>query len=190
MNRKDRFIRLPTDLLEALLRARLNGTQWCLVFWVIRNTYGWNRLTTAFTWYQIAKDLSLDRGGVVRMGNALIHAKLLFIRDGTLGMQEDPTAWDVKLSRRPVDDLRQLWMADICADTRRRDPMTESIESGDKHHRQRGQASSLFRRTIDSSKDVSKIYKHPRQGAERARQRLQAGAAKPIRGKYDRLSQN
>ena len=73
----DRFVRLPTELLGALLHARLSGTQWRILLWVIRHTYGWNRSTTAFSWYQIAKELSLDRGGVFRAGKRLLEGAML-----------------------------------------------------------------------------------------------------------------
>src|ERR1700685_3720438 len=68
------FVRLSNDLLEALLRARLNGTQWRILRGVIRQTYGWNRRSTPFTWYKLAKQLCLDRAAVYRAGQALLTA--------------------------------------------------------------------------------------------------------------------
>jgi hypothetical protein len=34
-----RFVRVPTELLEALLRAGLAGGQLRVILWVVRNTY-------------------------------------------------------------------------------------------------------------------------------------------------------
>lgn len=145
MAQLDRFVRIPTELLEALLHARLNGTQCRILLWVIRHTYGWHRRTVVFSWYQIAKALSLDRGGVVRAGNALLQAGILQARDGWLGIQTDRGQWDRGILP-PSDDVSQLWISGIEA-------MTKIIATDDARHRKRCQESSLFRRAKDSSKD-------------------------------------
>ena len=77
MTGPDRFIRLPTDVLEALLRKRLSGAQWRIIFWVIRHTYGWNRPSTPFTWYRIAKELGMSRPALYRAGQALLAKGIL-----------------------------------------------------------------------------------------------------------------
>ena len=87
----ERFVRLPTPLLEALLGVRLNGTQWRVLLWMIRKTLGWNRNTTSFSWYQIASDLAMDRGGVVRAGHKLLGTGILYSEDCRLGIQRDST---------------------------------------------------------------------------------------------------
>src|SRR5882672_6073138 len=89
----ERFVRLPTALLEALVRVRLSGSQWRIVLWVIRQTLGWNRSTTAFSWYRIARDLALDRGGLLRAGRMLLRSGILYSGGGQLGIQEDSTLW-------------------------------------------------------------------------------------------------
>jgi len=61
---EDGFLRISNTLLEALLKLDLTGTQWGVLMWTLRNTIGWNRDTTHFSWYRIAKDLSMDRGGI------------------------------------------------------------------------------------------------------------------------------
>jgi hypothetical protein len=53
-------------LLEALLQSRLSRTQYLIVLWSIRHTYGWNRRWVSFTWYRVAKDLHVDRALVFR----------------------------------------------------------------------------------------------------------------------------
>src|SRR5258708_35338756 len=95
MNSKetDRFVRLPTEVLEALLHVPLSGAQWRILFWVIRQTYGWNRNRTPFSWYRISKELSLDRGGVVRAGHKLLRKKFLSLEDNQLGVERDTTQW-------------------------------------------------------------------------------------------------
>jgi hypothetical protein len=192
----DRFVRVPTELLDALLHTPMNGTQWRILFWVIRRTLGWNRDLTLFSWYQIARDLGLDRGGVVRTGNRLTQAGVLSAVGNQIGVGHDPTLWE-RSRLAPQGSV----MTDVNADDCHRKPMTEIIGSDGNRHRKRGQESSLFRRAKDSSKDRLKTCKdmHSRKPQDRhhdpattdnVERRLLAGAAKPIPGKYDRISQN
>src|SRR5207249_3941976 len=90
----DRFIRVPTDFLEALLRARLSGAQLRIVLWVLRYTFGWNRQSTPFSWYRIAKELQMPRPAVYRAGKALAQSKVLVVQEGQLAIQTDYTAWN------------------------------------------------------------------------------------------------
>jgi phage replication O-like protein O len=171
MTESESFVRLPTKLLETLLLARLSGSEWGIVLWVIRQTYGWNRKTAPFSWYRIAKDLALDRGGVVRAGQRLVCSGILRIESGELRVLE-PQA-----------------MTNVSVDKRHRKAMTEIIASDDECHRNRSEPSSLFRRAKDSSKDRLKTYKD-RPWNHRREDRETAGAAAPIPRKYERLSQN
>jgi phage replication O-like protein O len=143
----ERFVQVPTRVLEGLLRQPLSGTQCRIILWVLRQTYGWHRQTTRFTWYGIARQLSMDRPGVARAGRSLIDAKLL----------------QVDADRICVgDDNNQ--MSGVTTFTR------------DKQHPNERRTSPFLRQAKDSSK-------------ERIRNSHPAGAAKPISGKYDRLSQ-
>ena len=198
---EDGFLRISNTLLEALLKLDLTGTQWSIFMWTLRNTIGWNRDTTHFSWYRIAKDLSMDRGGIVRAGNSLLRAKVLCARGGGLGIEEDHRRWEKRMFRCRLEDDGQLWMPGVSDDQSHRKPMTGNIASDDGRHRKRCLESSLFRRAKDSSKDKLKTYKDrhsPKSDdgghrvdatANTERQHL-AGAARPIPGKYDGLSQN
>ena len=168
------FVRFPTALLERLLHTPLNGTQWRVLLWVIRNTYGWHQLTAQFSWYKIAKDLSMDRGGVVRAGTRLLELGILRIENAEL----------------PNGD-----------DSPHRHAMTNHISSGDNDHRERCQESALFRRAKDTSKERIKKYikialaqgddlqKRRDTKTHTARPHL-ADTAQPIPRKYDSLSEN
>ena len=197
---EDGFVRISNTLLEALLKLDLTGTQWSILLWTLRNTIGWNRDMTRFSWYRIAKELSMDRGGVSRAGKRLLEVKVLLIQTGQLGIQADHRVWDRRIFRCACDDSRQLWMTGVSDDQRHRKPMTGNIASDDWRHRNRCQESSLFRRAKDSSKDRLKTYKDSyrqsrglvkRKGATRnIPRRHLGGAATPIPGKYDGLSEN
>src|SRR5690349_12182304 len=89
----EHFVRIPTRFMEALMRTRLSGSQWIILCWVIRQTYGWNRRSTAFSWYRVAKETGLDRPSVYRSGKALVQAGFLTVMDGRIAVQVDSTAW-------------------------------------------------------------------------------------------------
>jgi len=200
MSTPDRFVRFPTELLEALLRVQLSPTQWRILLWVIRQTYGWNRNATPFSWYRIAKDLSTDRGGTVRAGNKLLGAGLLRAQNRQLGIQKDQGQWEGRLFARRDDEADQLWLTGFNADIYDSQPMIGSIARDAGCHRARRQESSVFGRAIDSSKDKLKIHKDTHRNADDASRRhgaienserqLLAGAAKPVPGKYDGISEN
>jgi len=193
----DRFVRVPTVLLEALLRVPLTGTQWAILCWVIRQTLGWNRDTTPFSWYRIASDLAVDRGGVARVGHRLLCSGILYSDGHQIGIRQDPTEWKgVRLAPQGEEA-----MTDVTGDGSHRKTMTGIIATDDACLRKRCQESSLSRRAKDSSKDRLKTYKdkhlpksddtHHRSGfTDNTERRHLAGAAKPVPGKYDGLSQN
>ena len=196
-----RFVRIPTDLLEALLRLRLSGTQWRLLLWVVRHTYGWNREWTPFTWYRVAKELGMDRAAVYRAGEVLIQAQMLMLKEQRLAPQIDDRLWDRRLFA-PTGDARQLWMPGINVVGEQRRPLSADNAIVVGGQPKRCQEATLFRRVKDSSKDKLKTYKdrHRHKGDEALRRtktvnepserRLLAGAARPIPGKYDSLSQD
>src|ERR1700737_4819682 len=96
MTGRDRFIRLPTEVLETLLRKRLTGAQWRILFWVIRHTYGWNKPGAPFTWYRIARELGMSRAALYRAGQNLLAREVLVVREGQLALHIEPVA-----SRQP-----------------------------------------------------------------------------------------
>jgi len=197
---RDRFLRISNTLLETLLRAQLSGAQWRVLLWVIRHTHGWNRCSTSFTWYRLAKDIGLDRAAAYRAGQALLHSGVLVLHEEKLGLQPNSANWGRGvLSPRQVD-ARQLWMPGIDVVKEQRKPLSGSNATVVNQQRLRCQETTLFRRAKDSSKDNLKTYKNRRRhslrppevwrpGENGVRQPL-AGAAKPVPGKYDSLSQN
>src|SRR4051794_627682 len=115
------FMPLPNALTEALLRSRLSGNQWRLIMWSLRNTLGWNRPSTPFSWYRIANELEADRTGVLRAARPLIQQQLLAIEQGRLRVELDPQVWRTAMP---------------CV-------------TGERRHRKRCPPSPVCRRTID-----------------------------------------
>lgn len=94
------FTRIPTVFLEALFRLHLNGTEWAIMMWTVRNTFGWNRDSTRFSWYRVAKTVATDRAAVYRTGKKLVAARLLVVVDGRLAVQTDSRLWNLTLFNR------------------------------------------------------------------------------------------
>ena len=187
MTGSDRFIRLPTEVLEALLHMRLSGTQWHIIFWVIRNSYGWNRPSAPFTWYRIAKEVGISRPALYRSGQNLLARGVLVLREGQLAIEIESIA----NQQLPIPGL------DVAAEQRFQLPEDNAPVAAKQP--KRGRQAIVFRPDKDS-KDNLKTYKdrhrhrrraqHPLGRGEDTEQRSLAGAAKPIPGKYDGLSQN
>jgi phage replication O-like protein O len=182
MNTYDPFVRCPTRLLESLLQARLSGTQWKILMWVLRATYGWNREWTPFSWYGIAKQVHLDRAGLLRAGQQLLQLGILNRQGHQIGIECDAAKWSRRLAPQWRERSRE--MIDVDADGCHRLAMTNDSASADDGQQNRCRESSLLRRAEDSSKDKFKKYK------DSEKQLPLAGSARPIPNKYDRLSQN
>ena len=122
----DKFVRLSTRLLEALLTFHLTGVQLRILLWVIRNTAGWNRKLTSFSWYQIAKKLGGNRVVVWRAGQRLLQANVLFLEDSQLGIQKDDAQWRIPRLASAGDGAQQLWMPGIDVAWEQRQPLPGS----------------------------------------------------------------
>ncbi len=194
----DGFTRLPNQLLTGLLLARFSAIQFQIILWVLRKTTGWNRPLTSFSWYAIGDDLGLGRSGVFKAGRKLLAAGVLYLENGCLGIQADPGLW----RREPLqcDGCHQAFPAGN-GDDRQLKAMTPGNADVSPRQRNRFREETLFRRAKDSSKDILKTNKDKRarrsdhvgkpfQNGAFSKRRHPAGAARPIPGKYDGLSQN
>lgn len=190
------FVRVPNGLLEPLLRARLNGTQWRVLLWVVRYTHGWNRPSTTFTWYRIARDLTLDRATTYRAGRALLQAGVLIRAGDQLALQGDSRTWADQVLSRATRGGEQLSIPGMNVAHRQRDSLSEPNATVVNQQRNRWPATTLFRQTKDRCKDRPKTYKDrhpsgqytPGEHLQNGERRHLAGAARPVAGKYDRFS--
>ena len=198
MPASDYFVRLPTKLFDALLLAPLSGTQWRILFWVVRQTYGWHRSTTPYSWYRIAKELSIDRGGAVRAGHRLLRSRILRLEGREIGVQEEHPQW--KLARFDCCDAQSgsVAMSGIHEDIQHPKAMTSGIKTDDAQQPKRCPASAVFRRAKESSKERKKYKEIRARGIAASSQRSQngalseqhpAGAAAPVPGKYAGICQ-
>jgi phage replication O-like protein O len=155
--RSDRFVRVPTTLLEALIQARLNGGQFRVLLWVIRQTYGWNRPLTPFTWYRIAKELGTHRPAIYRAGRALLKAGVLITQGQQISIQPDSGSWSGGLWSSTSVAGTQLSMTDVdvAGEQRLQVPASNASVSGTPQ--KRSPQATLFRREKDI-KDSLKTY--------------------------------
>jgi phage replication O-like protein O len=196
MSKAEPFVRVPTRLLEALLRTRLSGAQWHILLWVIRQTFGWNRSCTPFTWYRIAKDTATSRPALYRAGQMLLAARILTLQEGRLAIQTDHVLWVCP----GVEAQLPLTLPHGNVAGEQRPPLPGSNESVAGEPPNRCSQATLFRRAKDSSKENRKKRIKKALWADSPRQPFQngafserphpAGAARPIPGKYDGLSEN
>lgn len=158
------FVRLPNDLLEELLTRRLTAVQLRLIFWVLRNTVGWNRAVTTFSWYRIAKGTGLDRTGLLRAGRTLQSANILTIDREKIGLVLDPRQWKPEAA---IDHSVSMDMHEAIH------PKMKMEEAA---HLTSRPPSSSDRRLKDSRDRKTETHSyHP------------AGAAQPVKGKYGHL---
>ena len=90
---EDGYTRIATELVEALMRTRLLSDQSKILWWVIRNTYGWNRKTAPFSWWRIAKETKSGRYRIWEKGKDLIQRNILKIENLEIGIQKDHEKW-------------------------------------------------------------------------------------------------
>lgn len=81
---REPYIGFPRRLWNWWKHQKLSGTQHNILLWTLGATFGWHRDSARFSWYRIAKELGLDRGGTVRAGNALKEAGIIQVSNGRI----------------------------------------------------------------------------------------------------------
>ena len=76
---KDGFTRIANEILENIMKASLNGTQFRIVMAVWRYTYGFQRKEHDLSLTFLAKAINASRGQVDRELNALIDRKIISV---------------------------------------------------------------------------------------------------------------
>jgi phage replication O-like protein O len=99
MNTNKSFMPVPNPLIEALFCLPLTGSQWRVLLWALRHTLGWNRDSTPFTWYRVAKETGMNRSTALRAARPLFETGLLSSNHARLSIQTDPTQWRKALHR-------------------------------------------------------------------------------------------
>jgi len=95
---------IANELVEALVRTPLNGSQSRIVWAVIRETYGWNRKLARLSMRRIAAMTGIDRRNVRREVSTLVNAGVIVRRGQNgegpqLGIAKDYESWKLDRGR-------------------------------------------------------------------------------------------
>jgi phage replication O-like protein O len=75
---EDGYTRIANELLEAIIAFKFSSRQLCIMFCVIRATYGYNKKSDAISGWQIAKMCNIDRSHISKSITELIAMNVLF----------------------------------------------------------------------------------------------------------------
>lgn len=163
----DPFTKVPTALLEWLMKLNISGTKHRLLIWIVRNTYGWHRGSVRFSWCRIALELRMDRGNASRAGKQLIASGAVVVVNKRIAISypgnergENPMPNSITISA-PANDA--------------------------KPHHECGETASLFRGAKERCKDMTSKEKRTTRKKKSEPQGGEAGAATPIPGKYSHV---
>lgn len=98
---KEEYTRVPHDLLEALYGGdvRLTATQYRVLLYIIRKTYGWNKYSDFISVSAMARAIGKDRSNVRRAIRDLIQMGVLEVdqmsgRPSNISINS-PSKWDI-----------------------------------------------------------------------------------------------
>jgi phage replication O-like protein O len=106
---------IANELVEALARTRLNATQTCLLWVILRKTYGWNKKMDTISLAQFADATGIHRVQCARELGRL-SARHIIVEWGDdhhpkqYGIQKDYSRWvtDEKVSTKPLTPTRKV----------------------------------------------------------------------------------
>jgi len=95
----EKYTMIPNEMLEALAKAKLNGTQYAICLVIFRNTYGFHRCEHEMSATYISKATDIATRQIKRELQTLIDRNIIFktnLKQGvtsTLGFNKDTGAW-------------------------------------------------------------------------------------------------
>ena len=70
--------RISNELLEAIIKCHFCATELNIIWFIVRNTYGWNRKEAIISYGMIAKGINRDIRYVKRIVSRLIKNRVIF----------------------------------------------------------------------------------------------------------------
>ena len=98
----DKFTRISNELLEALIRHGLSGSEWRLVLFIIRMTYGYQRKVIKLRTSDLISGACIAKQNINRTLNGLLSSNILLSNQdedkhgATYGLQKDYDKWRQK----------------------------------------------------------------------------------------------
>ncbi len=88
------FTKIANEILEALVKTKLTQSEWRVLFFIIRKTYGWHKKIDRLALSQIALGTGIARQNVFRTLQSLIRKNIVLRPDNRhIGFQKDYSKW-------------------------------------------------------------------------------------------------
>lgn len=101
--------RIANELLEVMAICRFCGTEFRIILFIIRKTYGWGKKTNVLSYGVIAKGTKSDIRYIKRLMNRLVRDKILIKvnskQQNLFGLNKDYTSW--RLWKTQDDNILQ-----------------------------------------------------------------------------------
>ncbi len=95
-------IGIATEIIEALIRQKLSGSEWQLIMTVIRKTWGWQKKEDVISLSQFEKSTELHHTVVCRAKKRLVAKNILLIRNNSIKFNKNYEQWLVAESIQVV----------------------------------------------------------------------------------------
>ena len=90
---EDGYTQIPNEILEKLARMPLSPSQWRVLLYIIRKTYGWHKKVDYIANFQIVEATGLCKAVVSRCLKGLNDMQLITRKGKLIGFQEDWEQW-------------------------------------------------------------------------------------------------
>ncbi len=96
--KKDGFTQIPNELIKAYQRLHLPGSQWQIMWVIIRKTDGWHKEVASISLTTFEECTGIDRRNLKRSLDAMVN-KMIITKDNSgyitkYGIQKDYTKWE------------------------------------------------------------------------------------------------
>ena len=81
----DRFVKVPTELVEAMYERHLTVGQYKALLYIIRKTYGWGKTSDVISIAKMAKDTGMAKRSMLRIATKLEDLKIIEIERSAAG---------------------------------------------------------------------------------------------------------
>lgn len=91
---KGEFIIVPNKFIEAMYKQNFGANQHKVLLYVLRKTWGWQKLSEFIRVTQCAKDLEIPKSRVSEALSSLVKRRIVTVnRNKTYGIQADTSLW-------------------------------------------------------------------------------------------------
>lgn len=115
------FMRLATELVEAMAKVSLNGNEHRIIFAVWRKTYCWNKKEDWISLSQLEQLTGMNRAAVCRALKSLVSKMILLKASGKISFNKHYNQWVVSeqilVSNQCVGSIKSVLPASINLDT-------------------------------------------------------------------------